>query len=345
MVTYYVKKDEVYKVSATTECVVKDGNGEQIAVLAPGESITFKAPTTEITLSDDNAAFTRIQATSGTGAGSSAECIEHIANTGIHVTQADKQRWDNAPLGTEFVYNAAELFPDTPQTLAYLANDLSTYLTETNQADKVKPGLMMKFINSVSGMYQTWRYNGGDIASWESWSLQIYYEELQGTVNQAVKNIKTVLPGTVEHYAGSTVPDGYLLCDGSEVSRTDYAALFAAIGTTWGEGDGSTTFALPNLIDRVIWGASTAGEYLEAGLPNIEGTFNACDSNSNYIKIYGSGVFSNMTTTSSNLSGSSSGTKDIVSTVGFNASRSSSIYGNSETVQPPAAKLIPIIKY
>mgnify|MGYP000014694112 CR=1 FL=1 len=57
---------------------------------------------------------------------------------------------------------------------------------------------------------------------------------------------KAVPPGTVMAYAGTTVPEGYLLCDGSSVSRTTYANLFAAIGTIYGTGDGSTTFNLPD---------------------------------------------------------------------------------------------------
>jgi len=57
---------------------------------------------------------------------------------------------------------------------------------------------------------------------------------------------KAVPPGTVMAYAASTIPEGYLLCDGSSVSRNTYANLFAAIGTTYGPGDGSTTFNLPD---------------------------------------------------------------------------------------------------
>lgn len=52
--------------------------------------------------------------------------------------------------------------------------------------------------------------------------------------------------GFVSSFAGSTVPDGWLVCDGSAISRTTYARLFAAIGTTYGAGDGSTTFNLPD---------------------------------------------------------------------------------------------------
>jgi len=54
-------------------------------------------------------------------------------------------------------------------------------------------------------------------------------------------------PGTVLPFAGANAPAGFLLCDGSAVSRTEYAELFAVIGTTWGAGNGSTTFNLPDL--------------------------------------------------------------------------------------------------
>lgn len=62
--------------------------------------------------------------------------------------------------------------------------------------------------------------------------------------------------GIVFPFAGSTAPQGYLLCDGSAVSRTDYADLFTAIGTTYGAGDGSTTFNVPDLSGRVVIGVS-----------------------------------------------------------------------------------------
>lgn len=57
--------------------------------------------------------------------------------------------------------------------------------------------------------------------------------------------------GEIKAYAGSTVPNGWLICDGSAISRTDYPLLFNAIGTLWGVGDGSTTFNLPNLKGKV----------------------------------------------------------------------------------------------
>lgn len=68
--------------------------------------------------------------------------------------------------------------------------------------------------------------------------------------------------GTVLPYAGATAPSGYLLADGSAVSRTTYSVLFALISTTFGVGDGSSTFNLPDLRGNVPVGKDT-------------GTFNA----------------------------------------------------------------------
>lgn len=63
--------------------------------------------------------------------------------------------------------------------------------------------------------------------------------------------------GVVWDYAGASVPDGWLRCDGTAVSRTTYARLFSAIGTIWGVGDGSTTFNLPDQTDAYRIGAGT----------------------------------------------------------------------------------------
>ncbi len=68
----------------------------------------------------------------------------------------------------------------------------------------------------------------------------------------------TALTGIVIPYAGSAAPTGFLLCDGSAVSRTTYAALFAVTSTTYGVGNGSTTFNLPDLRSRSVLGAGTA---------------------------------------------------------------------------------------
>lgn len=58
--------------------------------------------------------------------------------------------------------------------------------------------------------------------------------------------------GAIVEYSGTTAPSDWLLCDGSAISRTTYADLFAIVGTTYGSGDGSTTFNIPNQADSII---------------------------------------------------------------------------------------------
>ncbi|MBS5518541.1 MAG: tail fiber protein [Clostridiales bacterium] len=65
--------------------------------------------------------------------------------------------------------------------------------------------------------------------------------------------------GSIQVWPGSTAPEGWLLCNGQAVSRTTYANLFSVLGTTYGQGDGSTTFNVPDLTGRVPMG--TNGTY------------------------------------------------------------------------------------
>lgn len=64
-------------------------------------------------------------------------------------------------------------------------------------------------------------------------------------------------PGIGAPFFGGTIPSGWLLCNGAAVSRTTYAKLFAVVGTTWGTGNGTTTFNLPDGRDEFLRGASS----------------------------------------------------------------------------------------
>ncbi|MPZ68804.1 MAG: hypothetical protein GEU71_04670 [Actinobacteria bacterium] len=83
----------------------------------------------------------------------------------------------------------------------------------------------------------------------------LYYlkEEVDGSLAGLIP------AGLIAPTAADSVPTGWLFCDGDEVSRETYASLFAAIGTTYGVGDGSTTFALPDLGGRFPLGKADSG--------------------------------------------------------------------------------------
>lgn len=159
-------------------------------------------------------------------------------------------------------------------------------------------------------------------------------------------NISTLPTGIIIAYSASAVPDGYLLANGADVSRTTYADLFAVIGTTYGEGNGSTTFTLPNLTDRFIQGSSTAGTIKEAGLPNITGQIADQDGT---FGLFGSANVAATGAFSSSNGGKRRGGDGSASydprIIDFNAQNSSAIYGKSTTVQPPAVTMRYCIKY
>ena len=150
---------------------------------------------------------------------------------------------------------------------------------------------------------------------------------------------KGVPVGTVEYFATTTPPAGYLKADGAAVGRETYPDLYAAIGTTFGEGDGSTTFNLPDLIDRFAQGSNTPGQKLLAGLPNIDGEILQVGVQTN---LNATGAFFDGVPSSGTYNGHNGNTTNRQ--LKFDASRSNPIYGASNTVQPPALTLLPCIK-
>ena len=102
----------------------------------------------------------------------------------------------------------------------------------------------------------------------------ITFPDASGTVALSADVSSAVPPGTVLATARSSAPTGYLLCDGAAVSRSTYSDLFSAISTTYGTGDGSSTFNLPDLRGRVAvgkddMGGSAAGNITNTG--NLDG--------------------------------------------------------------------------
>lgn len=87
-----------------------------------------------------------------------------------------------------------------------------------------------------------------------------------------IKRAGGIVPGSVAHFPTATAPAGWLKCNGAAVSRTAYAALFLVIGTTYGAGDGATTFNLPDLRGEFVRGLDD-GRGVDAG--RGVGTFQA----------------------------------------------------------------------
>ena len=103
---------------------------------------------------------------------------------------------------------------------------------------------------------------------------QVLKTDGSGNIGFTTLSTFSLPSGTVLPFAGSSAPSGYLLCFGQAISRSTYASLFSAIGTTYGAGDGSSTFNVPDLRGRAIAGQDDMGGSSADRLTNQSGGVN-----------------------------------------------------------------------
>lgn len=109
------------------------------------------------------------------------------------------------------------------------------------------------WVNTSSGIAFVY-YDDGNTAQWME------------LLSSAVPSVNEIMPyGTIVQTARLEAPLGWLLCQGQAISRTTYSGLFSAIGTAYGSGDGSTTFNIPNLQNRVPVGKGADAEFNTLG--------------------------------------------------------------------------------
>ena len=169
--------------------------------------------------------------------------------------------------------------------------------------------------------------------------------------------IEGIPTGTIVPWSDSSIPTGFLECNGAAVSRSTYSALFAIIGTTYGTGDGSSTFNVPNLQDNVAVGksnnkalASTGGANTVQSTGNVAGsTANATlttaqlASHSHPVSI-GGFTPSGGSGAEANPSKSTGGTGSAGSGTGHSHNMSANFTGDSTSVLQPYLTIIYVIK-
>ena len=246
---------------------------------------------------------------------------------------------------------------DEYPVLTTALNDATANRTEGVRFDtKVK-------INHSTGTVTAPKFNGpstscmGNAATATKWSAKRTITlggDLSGsvsmdgsanvTLNATIKDTGGAVPvGAIIEYMGQgSVPSGYLLCNGANVSRTTYANLFKAIGTKFGTGDGSTTFTLPNGNGRYMQGTTgKPGSAISAGLPNISGWAAWPWMGQNNNGDYSGCFYYSQHGTQANNNGAYSGLTGL----GFSANRFNSIYSGSSTVLPSSYSCQYLIKY
>lgn len=140
--------------------------------------------------------------------------------------------------------------PDVPLWMQELATDLDDVAKDDQGTLALRPSAGKR--GSYYYATDTGRLFRDNGTSWDEISIA---SSISAAIHQ---------PGDMKATARATAPTGWLLCDGSNVSRSTYAALFAAIGTNFGGGDGSTTFGLPDMRGRVPVGVDGSAGRLSA---------------------------------------------------------------------------------
>ena len=256
--------------------------------------------------------------------------------------------------GLEYTYNQFTSFYDD-----YLLKGLvATCTYQEYQADINTYGSCSKFaLDTVKGTFKVPQIaNGGVIrqamtdgelnkiyqaglgGAGTSVALRYFVIVTHGLINTSITNWATwintlhILDSAINIgrpviSLSNTLPEGFIFLEGGIVSRTTYSNLYSIYGTTYGAGDGSTTFQLPDFRNRAIWGSTTFG-YLEAGLPDHSHTYNI---NNSFTLASGYGGSGHVLPPTSSWTGK--------------ASASNSIYGKSDTVQPPSIKVRVITRY
>ena len=156
------------------------------------------------------------------------------------------------------------------------------------------------------------------------------------TLNSVASRSADAKAGTVAFFAQGAAPTGWLTCDGALISRATYAALFAAIGTTYGAGDGTTTFALPDLRGEFVRGADL-GRGIDTGRSVGSAQGHAVEAHTHTV-LYNSAVNTTTGGSGSRVTNVSQGGSDSATSGPMNAGNSA-----AET-RPRNVALLPCIK-
>lgn len=203
---------------------------------------------------------------------------------------------DTAPVECE----RGDLYYNTTTELIYVATQLDTWSEEGTT-----PSTFSLYVDlSSSKLYY---YDGTNFNSYGSGGSG-----------------ETLPIGIILPFSDDTIPEGYMLCDGRAISRTTYSSLFSIIGTTYGAGDGSTTFNLPNLKGRVPVGYDSTDSDFD--------TLGETGGEKEHMHYNGMSAYNNQLTVSNTNSDSSHSADElytITGTNGFNGVGTQNVYAYS----------------
>ena len=314
----------------------------KVNALGTGLILSEYDPDQAIVITEDFKKAAEAAAAAAKESEANAKTSETNAKVNEIATEQIKQDTEQIKQDTEQIKQDTEQIKQATQAIADKAlQDIGTAKTDaisevSNTKDSAIQAINTEEASAILNIQtegdksiqlaKDWAVKMDDKVNDEDYSSKYYAEQ----VKQAALITRQIAEPIIT--LSNTLGENEIWLEGAEVSRETYAQLFEIYGTTYGEGDGSTTFNLPDFRNRTLWGAEDFG-YIEAGLPNITGILNTdraavqlphgCFYTIDYSRVIG---------------GSGSPFAGYYS-FGFDASRSNLIYGKSTTVQPPSVKV------
>ncbi len=205
----------------------------------------------------------------------------YVANTTASVTAGNII--DKTPIIPSTVTNLPAIAAVSTNSTAQIGRlnvcNASVVFTLTLPTSPINGSMCGVYVLGSSNYYVTVAPGGADTIDYTTspilergQSAYYTYNSLTASWMNIGSNPTTNPTGTILSYAATSVPLGYLQCDGSQVSRTTYARLYAILGNSWGAGDGTTTFNLPNLSGRTPIGTGTGSGLTTRNLTDQVGT-------------------------------------------------------------------------
>ena len=220
------------------------------------EQLNLKASKSDVNLAlaskaDVNSVYTKEETTSAINSAITGKADTSYVNEQLNLKADKSNTYTKSEVDTEI----NDLESTINVKLNNKADKSSTYTKEeTNQtiADNITEKADTSYVNEQLAL----KADKSDTYS---------KEEIDEKLDNPTITGDTLPVGSVVEWTGTQTPQNWLLCDGREVSRTTYSELFAAIGTVWGAGDGSTSFNIPDYRDKFVLGAGGDVDLAETG--------------------------------------------------------------------------------
>lgn len=245
--------------AVTTANSALNNSNNAVATASTAKTNSEQAVTTaNSALSNSTQAINIANTAKSTASSALTKSEQAIANSQAAIDKATSVENALADRGATVYVNG-----EAVSTISFNSDPQEQISSNSNEIDSLNTNIYKKLNANFSEFTSKSTLDNSDllvVQNSNNSNNKITWNSIKSQISNSICPI-----GTVTAFAGATIPSGWLLCDGGAISRTTYSALFNAISTTYGAGNGSSTFNLPNLSGKVAIGVSSNHNLADSG--------------------------------------------------------------------------------